>query len=229
VFAAEFKQESDLEQGDVCIGLAIPVITDDAQAVDANGKQAPWDGEAKTTAPQAFFLRVTKAPLIVLSQSCDLVGDSVARVLVAPLVNEQDPRFTAQYQKAVSDMLQTAGKDFVTRGNTDLAKVGERLETTREAALKRLRLGEIPNAFPVKKASGNQWALPSSVCFFDNATSLPGLWLPALKRTRRLRLNTVWQSVLQEALGRWLGRYAYPGSLADRLRVFEDASVDQPE
>lgn len=161
-----FDQSSDLEQGDVCIGLPVPLITDDARAVDSTGAQQPWDAPDAKHAPQAFFVRVTTAPLMVLSQSCDLVGSEVARVLVASVVSDQDPRFAAQYQNSIDDLLQTAGRDFVTKGNTDLTKVGEKLTKARAKVLERLRLGHIPNAFPLKAASGSGWKLDGSVCFF---------------------------------------------------------------
>ena len=220
---AQFPGDSDLEQGDICIGLSIPCVSEDAQSLDAQGKQRLWEPQALKV--PAFFVRSVSTPLVILSQSCDLVAEGAVRVLVAPTVPDTDPRFTAQYQKAAEDVMQSQAKSFVTKGNVDLEKAHEKLENARGKVLERLRLGDIPNAFPLRAIEGDGWQLDSSVCFFDNAISLPANWIPALKQTRRLRLNTAWKSVLQESLGLWLGRFAYPGTQKERLAVFADTIV----
>ncbi|MGO8998587.1 MAG: hypothetical protein ACLQVI_35140 [Polyangiaceae bacterium] len=236
MYAATLDPRDALEQGDICRDVPLPVVTAAAQLI--NIKTSEWFGEpgSPISVPDRTVLEskghvcavvpMVRAHLVVLSQSCDLLeaeGDENARLLVAPVRVEEDDRLSERYAAAVKAATEglprkiTASMKNPTQTSQVLLKAGASIEEARSNALKQLWLGEIVGALPLQANEGAH--LARSVCYFDNAVSLPASWIPILKEQRVLRLTFEWQSVLREALMLWLGRYAFPGSKNDRLRV----------
>lgn len=230
--------EGDLEQGDVCLGVALPVMTSGAKWQGRTDGSLASCPPSSNDRPLVYWLQVSQGPVVVVSQSCDLVGldeHGAERILVCQAFPDHDDRFVESYKnaKALDDHKNKIAAALVAgaSGNKNEAGKAEKaLEKAEEAhkrvrleALKKLWRGDLTGAFPLL----NSASLPRSVCYFDTIVSVPASWVGMLKESRSLRLNATWKSVLQESLARWLGRYAYPGTMAERLQVGLGAELNE--
>ncbi len=220
-----------LLQGDLCRAVPLPILTADdsttlmdLSAEVALGSPVPSTGDLSTRSRLGAILRLVERNVLVLSQSCDLEDaekDTNARVLVALVLADDDGRFAEQHAAAVekdlSDFVKGAAKLAKNPGNATkaLEKSAATMESRRAKALEDLWLGNVEGAFPV--AASPSHSIKRSVCYFDTVVSLPSAWIPLLRDRRVQHLAPPWAAVLQESLARWLGRYAFPGTKAERL------------
>ena len=225
------KSTDSLVQGDVCLDIPLPIISTDSKLVDIKaerimGEHVPTEEMLSTRSQIAVLVTMVRGPVLVLSQSCDLVDaetKSNARILVAPTLPDDDDRFVAQYASATKNSTEAFAKRLATaaksRTSTDstITKGVESINNIRQRALEDLWLGRQEGVFPL--ASKSDVGLRRSVCYFDNAVSLPASWLPLLKKRRALRLDLHWADVLREKLSSWISRFAFPGDKNARLAV----------
>lgn len=220
-----------LLQGDVCLDIPLPIILPKLQFVDMKA-QVLIDGNVPTEemlATRSQFhavVQMVRSPVLVLSQSCDLddaESKPNARIMVAPTLPDDDERFTTVYAAATKSSSDAFTKKLVTAiksGNsidTTIEKGKGPLEKVRQKALEDLWLGKLEGVFPL--APKSDIGLRRSICFFDNAVTLPSSWIPLLKKRRVLRLESHWADVLREQLAAWIGRFAFPGDKSARLAV----------
>ena len=216
-----FKESDGLEQGDVCRGIPITLLADDNQWFDmkTQNRVGPMSPATLSTSSNLGVLHVARrVPVVVLSQSCDLADverTASGRILVAPVVADDDDRFCALYEKAKKEAADALVKKMMAKTPpADAAqKAAGAMDASRSKALQRLWLGEIVGAFPL----AGQGELQRSICYFDNVISLPASWLALLKSNRILRLAPEWANELRQALMLWLGRTAFPGDREQRL------------
>lgn len=243
MFVEHVDATDELEQGDVCLSIPLPTLNTKEQLLLKNNdtKDSPPTSELCQPGKLAgFFLPVNLAPVMVLSQSCDLVdldASSHARILVAPLCPDNDERFNEFFKKEMEKTYDGTKRKAIasfTGKNLEGVKAAHedatrKLNNARNVNLRRLWLGELVGAFPIA-AFGEH--LERSICFFDNVVSLNSQWGEILRIQRICRLDHVWKSVLQEQLIMWLGRYAYPGLPDDRMLVGlskEEAGISEKD
>jgi hypothetical protein len=229
-----------LSQGDICRDIPLPLMSHTTQIVDIKAssvlnQSVPSEEMLATRSQIAALVSMVRSHVVVLSQSCDLTDAETkpnARILVAPTMPDDDDRFANVYAASMKNSAEALVKKLVlaAKSGNSSAQVGkskESLEKTRRKALEDLWLGKLEGAMPL--AARLECGLQRSICFFDNAVSLPATWLPLLKKQRVVRLNVEWADVLREKLASWIGRFAFPGSKNERLAVgglASEASVD---
>jgi hypothetical protein len=225
---SSFKSDDPLEQGDVLAKVPLPLCGVEVkfQGNTVFHEAVPTKEIVATNSKIACAFQMPIGFAMVLSQTCDLQDasdQSSGRVLLAPVLPDDDDRFAKSFEKALLRTGSEAAADLlnaVAKGQNaadQLAKKQKTMEKTRDLALTKLWLGQVVGAFPLASASGQ--GLSRSICYFDNCVSVPATWLPFLQGQRVLRLKGEWHSVLQESLREWLGRFAYPGSNDERLNV----------
>jgi len=224
-------KEDSLVQGDVCLDIPLPIISSNIRFFDIKaekliGENAPTEQMLSTRSNIAALVAMVRSPVLVLSQSCDLVDAETkpnARILVAPTLPDDDERFTEMYAAATKTSTEALAKKVATafkqNNSVDSVVAGgkESLGRVRYSALEQLWLGKTIGVFPL--AANHDIKLRRSICFFDNAVTLPASWLPLLKKQRVLRLDPNWADVLREQLSSWISRFAFPGDKNARLTV----------
>ncbi len=220
-----------LRQGDIIRDVPLPLLPDEGAAF-GNKKTHEVIPAVTRAALEKHNDIYSLFPLVrgnamILSQCCDCEDvdrRETGRILVAQLVACDDERFVASYEKAVASVadsfarkLSAAGRAGKTVSQDDTSKAMNTLENPRKKALTEVALGQRIGAFPV--AAHAESSLSMSICYFDTVVSLPANWLSLLKQSRVLHLSPTWRAVLQESLGAWITRFAYPGTLEDRLKA----------
>lgn len=232
-----------LRQGDIIKGVPVPFLQDANEKIVLMGKGKvdpdSWSSLANTpptaqtcddAQDKAIFIPTRTLHLLVLSQCCEMErieeGEE-GRIIVAPLIDEsEDSQLKDLVEEKRPSVADGLGKQLVAaltspNQNTEgaLKKAQETLTREKDEYLKKVWLGEVEGVFPVAASSANGFALPRSICYFAYMLSLPKSWYPILKERRVLRAKGHWRSVLQESLSKYFGRFAYPGTNADRMRV----------
>lgn len=227
-----------LVQGDVCADIPLPLVLDGSRLLDVKAEKlleagVPTETMLLTKSKLALLVPMVRGHVLVLSQSCDLAEaekNPNARILVAPTFADDYDRFEAAYAATTKASAEALTKKMLTavRSNNSVdsafASGKDSLEKGRHTALEQLWLGKIVGAFPLASHQGTR--LQRSICFFDNAVTLPASWLPLLKKQRVLRLDPNWADVLREQLSTWISRFAFPGDKNARLAV--GGLVDEP-
>jgi hypothetical protein len=218
-----------LEQGDICVNVPLPVLAVKMELY-SKGSIVQVTREELEQAFQLFVVPPMRGPAIVLSQSCDLERaerDENVRILVAPIIAEEGSQLLVESAEAIAKTVEkgTLAKALQHRSDSkppkELKNLQDRARKRHIEALKSLWSGQDVGCFPIKKIeSGAAIVVPRSLVYFSYAVSVPvAVWLEYLKSKRVARLNETWRSVLQESLRDWLGRFAYPDTDEERLRV----------
>lgn len=229
-----------LQQGDIIRMIPVPYLQDMNEKIVYIGKEIKdWEG-LESTPPKAascddgrnkaIFIPTKTANVIILSQCCDLEdierGEG-GRIIVAPLVEDaNDPHITTHLQEQREGFTEDLGKKVMAaavlgdQNSEDKAKkaIGT-FAHKREEYLKSVWLGQMEGTFPVGASEGGTFTVRRSICYFANLVSLPASWYSLLKDRRMLRPLPHWRAILQEGLARYFARFAYPGSLDERLNV----------
>jgi len=230
VFQEDESPDACLQQGDVCAAFPVPLLSDTTKIVNIRNQgflegSVPTVDHLATNSHLAVLVAVVRSAVMVLSQSCDIEDverQESGRVMIAPVLPDDDERFAALYETANMGTGDAFGKKLAkmaknpANAEAEFKKTQEKLDSNRKKSLEALWLGQVEGAFPLACRDPLK---SRSICYFDNALSLPHTWLPLLKQTRRLRLTSEWASVLQEKLAQWLGRFAFPGTKSERLGV----------
>lgn len=214
----------------MCAAFPVPLLSDTTKIVNIRNQgflegSVPTVDHLATNSHLAVLVAVVRSAVMVLSQSCDIEDverQESGRVMIAPVLPDDDERFAALYETANMGTGDAFGKKLAkmaknpANAEAEFKKTQEKLDSNRKKSLEALWLGQVEGAFPLACRDPLK---SRSICYFDNALSLPHTWLPLLKQTRRLRLTSEWASVLQEKLAQWLGRFAFPGTKSERLGV----------
>lgn len=226
----DIPPDAPLQQGDVCAAFPVPLLSDTTKIVNVRDQgfvegSVPTAEHLATNSHLAVLIPMVRSEVMVLSQSCDIEDverQQSGRVVIAPVLPDDDDRFAALYDAANKGTGDAFGKKLAkmtknpANAEAEFKKTQDKLDSNRKKSLEALWLGQVEGAFPLACFEPLK---SRSICYFDNAVSLPHTWLPLLKESRKLRLKNEWASVLQEKLAQWLGRFAFPGTKAQRLGV----------
>jgi hypothetical protein len=184
-----------LEQGDLCIQVPLPVLLDESKVVvnqttTTTLTEALENGQLENPAG-TYIASVAKfSTVLILSQTCDLLDleTEPGRILVVPALPEGDSPLMARWQDAYVSNIdgEKLAKAVVTKPSQVPAKITQTIEAaekSRATQLRRLWLGEIGGAFPLRELATGEprvVSVPRSVCHFDYATSLPQSYLVRL-------------------------------------------------
>lgn len=227
---AAIPADAYLQQGDVCAAFPVPLLSHTTKIINVSTQgflegSVPTTEHLATNSHLAVLVPMVRSEVMVLSQSCDIEDverQQSGRIVIAPVLPDDDERFAALYEAANSSTGDAFGKKLAkmvkspANAEAEFKKTQDKLDSNRNKSLRELWLGQVEGAFPL---ACREPLKSRSICYFDNALSLPHTWIPLLKQTRKLRLKIEWASVLQEKLAHWLGRFAFPGTQAERLGI----------